>query len=168
MLVTTAGNPTPQRVVVRPTDPRGLIHRIAADTCQTRRLNSEVKLFFGPRWRREGTGADTVLHGTLEVRLTTDEPRDVTQMAGSVIFDLLPEKANRPAGETLGRVTPAHPADSVPVIIRRSRCDGHARGETKKPYVFLVWVGPPGTDGLAMSIVVSAADQDAFDAVCPL
>jgi hypothetical protein len=168
MLVTTAGNTTPQRVVVRPADPRGLISRIAEDTCLTRRLNSEVRLSFGPHWRREGAGADTVLHGTLEVRLTTDEPRDVTQMAGSVIFDLVPELLNRPFGVPIGRVTPDHPSDSIPVLVRRSRCDGHARGETKKPYVFLVWVGPPGTDGLAMSPEISAADQDAFHAVCPL
>lgn len=162
--VHTADDPTPRRVVLRPSDPRGLLDRIAEQTCLARRLDSEVKLSFAPHWRREGHGADTVLHGRLEVHLLSDQPRDVTQIAGSVIFDLIPERAGKP----LGRVTPEHPNDAIPVFIRRSRCDGHARGETKKPYEFLVWVGPPGTDGLAMNPVVSTADQDAFDAVCPL
>jgi hypothetical protein len=162
--VHTAKDPTPRRVVLRPTDPRGLVHRIAEQTCLTRRLDSEVELSFAPHWRREGHGADTVLHGSLDVHLLADQPRDITQIAGSVIFDVIPEHPRQP----LGRVTPAHRSDTIPVFVRRSRCDGHARGETKKPYEFLVWVGPPGTDGLAMNPVVSAADQDAFDAVCPL
>lgn len=168
ILVHTASDPTPRRVVVRPTDPRGLLKRIAGQTCLAQRLDSEVKLSFAPRWRREGHGADTVLHGALEVRLLTDQPRDVTQIAGSVIFDLIPDGPTRRSGAPIGRVTPDHPSDSIPVLIRRSRCDGHARGETKKPYEFLVWVGPQGTDGLAMNPAISAADQDAFDAVCPL
>lgn len=157
-------DPTSFTVTVRPTDPRGLVQGIAASTCLTERLTREVTLSFG-RWRRTGSGDDTVLHGTLRARLHADQPIDITQLAGSVLFDLLPAD---PSARPLAHLTPAEPSARVPVLLRQARCDGHARGEIKKPYAFLVWLGPPGGEQLAVTPPTADADAAAYEAVCYL
>ena len=162
--VHTASDPAVRRVVARPRDPQGLLHRIATAECLSRRLAREVSLSFGP-WRRTGSGDATVLHGTLRVRLTTNGPRDVTQLAGTVIYDFA---ADGPAPSPLAHLTPERSQAAVPVVVSQARCDGHARGETKQPYAFLVWVGPPGGAQTAVTPAVSDADRAAFRAVCPL
>ena len=65
-------------------------------------------------------------------------------------------------------LTPEHRTASVPITVSLSRCDGHARGETKKPYAFLVWLAPPGGEETAVNPVVDDAARAAFQAVCPL
>lgn len=166
--VHTERDPTSRRVVLRPRDPGGLLDRIGAGECLARRLTREVSLTFDPHWRRTGTGEAAAVHGTLRARLNTEQPRDLTQVAGTVIYGLAPEAAAGRPVDPLARLTPEQPVALVPVVVTRSRCDGHARGETKKPYAFLVWLAPPGGAEQAVSPVVSAADQAAFDQVCPL
>ena len=174
--VHTASAPRPRRVVLAPTDPQGLLERIAAGVCLQRRLAREVTLRFDPGWRLTGRGEDVALHGRLIVTLATEETRDITQVAGTVIFNLAPDVRPGTAGDDTGddrggpllRLTAEAPEQSLPVLVTRSRCDGHARAETKKPYGFLVWVSAPGEAEHAVTPEVSAADQDALDAVCPL
>jgi hypothetical protein len=48
-----------------------------------------------------------------------------------------------------------------------ARCDGHARGEVKQPYAFLVWLARPGGPQQAVTPTVTDADKAAFRAVCP-
>jgi hypothetical protein len=166
--VHTAADPTSRRVVLRPRDPQRLLARIAAGECLARRLAQEVSLSFDPDWRRTGSGEDVQVHGTLRARLHAEEPRDVTQVAGTVIYDLLPEGGAAGAGAPLAHLTPEHPEAAVPVVVTRSRCDGHARAETKKPYAFLVWLAPPGGEERAVSPAVTDTDRAAFEQVCPL
>ena len=162
--VRRASDPTSYTVRLTPTDPRRLVHGIAASTCLAKRLTSEVALSFGP-WRQSGSGDDTVLHGTLHARLEADTPFDVTQLAGTVIFDLLPADAS---AAPLAHLTPASRTADIPVLLRQARCDGHARGEIKKPYAFLVWLGPPGGEQRAVNPPVADRDTAAFEAVCYL
>jgi hypothetical protein len=157
-------DPTSYTVTLPLTDPRGLAQGIARSTCLARRLTDDVSLSFG-RWRRTGSGDATILHGTLDARLRVGRPFDVTQLAGSVIFDLLPDGG---AAQPLARLTPSRRHAQVPVLVRQARCDGHARGEIKKPYAFLVWIGPPGGEQLAVNPRISDADMAAFEAVCHL
>jgi hypothetical protein len=166
--VHTASDPTSRRVVLRPRDPQGLLQRIATGECLARRLTREVSLSFDPTWRRSGTGEDAAVHGVLRARLHTDQPRDLTQLAGTVIYGLVAETAAGAPADPLAHLTPERPEALIPVVVTRSRCDGHARAETKKPYAFLVWLAPPGGEEHAVSPVVSAADRAAFDLVCPL
>ncbi len=166
--VHTASDPASHRVVLRPRDPQGLLDRIAAGECLARRLSREVSLSFDPGWRRSGTGAGAAVHGVLRARLRTDQPRDLTQVAGTVIYGLAAETAGGRPVEPLAHLTTEQPEALVPVVVTRSRCDGHARAETKKPYAFLVWLAAPGGEEHAVSPVVSAADRAAFDQVCPL
>ena len=166
--VHTVSDPTSRREVLRPTDPDGILPRVAASTCQSRRLLREVELSFGPDWRLVGSGRDRYLRGTLHARLTIDQPRDVTQLRGTVIFDLLTDPPGRAAHPPIAHLTPARPVASIPVRMSRARCTGHARGETKKPYEFLVWLAPPGGEELAVTPPVSDAAKVAFERVCHL
>ncbi len=167
VLVHSATDPTSHREVLPAQDPDGLMPRIAAQTCLVRRLDAEVPLAFGPTWRRTGRGAEVALHGTLVARLGTDQPRDVTQVAGTVIFDLAPDGAARSA-HPLARLTSGHPRVAIPIVLRTARCTGHAIGETKKPYAFLVWLAAPGGPEQAVTLPVSAADKAALQALCRL
>ena len=105
----TESDPTSRREVLRPTDPDGLLPRVAASTCQSQRLLREVELSFGPDWRLVGSGDDRYLRGTLDARLTIDEPRDVTQLRGTVIFDLLADPPGRADHPPLAHLTPEQP-----------------------------------------------------------
>jgi hypothetical protein len=166
--VHTDSDPTSRREVLRPADPDGLLPRVAAGTCQSQRLLREVELSFGPDWRLVGSGRDRYLRGTMDARLTIDEPRDVTQLRGTVIFDLLTDPPERAAHPPLAHLTPEQPAAAIPVRVTRARCTGHARGETKKPYEFLVWLAPPGGEELAVTPPVTDAAKVAFERVCHL
>jgi hypothetical protein len=162
----TTARPESRRLVLTPRDPDGLLARIAERECTQRRLSREIRLGFGEQWRQERTPDGVVLHGTLDASLLADSPRDVTQVAGTVIYALAADGG--PGEGPLARLTPTRREASVPVTVSVSRCDGHARGETKKPYEFLVWVAPPGGPEVAVTPVVDESDRAALQAVCPL
>ena len=130
--VHTESDPTSRREVLRPTDPDGLLPRVAASTCQSQRLLREVELSFGPDWRLVGSGRDRYLRGTLDARLTIDQPRDVTQLRGTVIFDLLPTRragrapADRPPHPRAADRRDPGPADPGPVHRARPGRDQEA------------------------------------------
>jgi hypothetical protein len=142
---------------------RPLLQRIATGLCLTKKLDSEVSLAFGRQWQRSGHGPATALRGTLVARLLTDQPRDVTQMAGTVIYNLDPVRPSK----VLAHLTPDARVARIPVVVSLARCDGHARGEVKQPYAFLVWLARPGGPQQAVTPVVTDADKAAFRAVCP-
>lgn len=142
-----------------------LLQRILDRECLARALGREVRLSFGP-WRRETVAGQVRLHGTLEARLVDPtRPRDLTEVAGTVIYELAPDG---PARSPLARLDAARPSASVPVVVSVSRCDGHARGETKQPYAFLVWLAAPGGPQQAVTPAVSTADRRELQTVCPL
>jgi hypothetical protein len=150
-------------VTVQPSGSRALLTRIMRSLCTQQRLLREVALSFGPQWRTEGTGNDVRLHTTLDARLAPSAaPRDVTQLAGTVIFNLVAESAARP----LARLDATHASAAIPVVVSQATCTGHAKGETKQPYRFLVWLGGPGTDGTAVELPVTESDKTRLGAVC--
>ena len=166
--VHTDSDPTSRREVLRPSDPDGLLTRVASSTCTSERLLREVELSFDPDWRLVGSGNDRYLRGTLDARLTIDEPRDVTQLRGTVIFDVLPDPPGRADHPPLAHLPPERPTAAIPIRLTRARCTGHARGEVKKPYEFLVWLAPPGGEELAVTPPVTDAARVAFERVCHL
>lgn len=165
--VHSASAPTSRREVLTPRDPQGLLRRVAAGECLSRQLLSEVSLGFGPTWRTTGSGDNVVIHGTLEARLQIGQPFNVTQLRGTVIYDLAADPPPAP-GQPIAALTPGRPNVSIPVVVSQARCTGHARGETKKPYEFLVWLAPPGGEEHAVTPPVTDADRVAFESVCPL
>lgn len=166
--VRSASAPGRRRTRLTARDPQGYLRRIAEVRCTQRRLAGEVDLRFGSVWRAERTPDGVVQHGSVEARLLVNEPRDVTQVAGSVIYGLVPDA---PAGEVpdpLAALTPRRPTASIPVKIFASRCDGHSIGEIKQPYAFLVWLGEAGSEGTAVSLAVYPASIRALQRVCRL
>lgn len=153
-------------VTLRPADPDGLLGRIAGSTCTTERLAGEVELAFGPRWRMASSDGRPVVRGTLTATLLGAEPRRLTQVAGTVIYDL--DTVNEPVADDLATLTPDRPRAEIPVEVASARCDGHAIGEVKKPYAFLVWVAVPGGEERALTPAVDERSRAAFDRVCRL
>lgn len=160
----TDADPTRRTDVLVPRDSRALLTRILRTDCRLKRLAAQVRLAFGRSWRAEGAGADLVLHTSIEASLAPGAPpRDLTQVSGSVLYGMKPEAA---APAPLASLDAAHPRAAVPVVVSQARCTGHAKGETKQPYLFLAWVGAPGTAGTALEVPVSAADRTRLRAVC--
>jgi hypothetical protein len=153
-----------QSVRVTPRESRGLLNRLIRSYCQQVRLSREVALSFGPRWRTEGRGDATRLHTTLEARLAPGAaPREVTQLAGTVLYQL---KVDGAGASPYASLDAAHPSAAVPVVLFQGRCTGHAKGEVKQPYAFLVWVGDPGTEGQAVEVPVRPTERTRLRAIC--
>lgn len=163
----TASDPVPRRITVRPADPDGLLAQIADRACTVERLAREVTLSLGTQWRPRRARGDVVLHGTLEATLTIDEPRVLTQVAGSVIYGLRPEQEVAPP-DVLATLTPDRPTASVPIEIYPARCDGHAIGETKQPYLLVAVLAEPGGEESTVPLTVDDATVAALQRVCRL
>jgi hypothetical protein len=164
----TDADPTPRTGVLVPVASRPLLSRILRGDCRAKHLTSQVRIGFGSGWRTVGAGADIALHTTLEATLSPGSPpRDLTQVSGSVLYGLAPDGA-APGGAAspLAALDPAHPHASVPVVLTQARCTGHAKGEIKQPYLFLVWVGDPGTAGTAVELPVTPEEKARLRAVC--
>ncbi|MBA2768438.1 MAG: hypothetical protein H0U35_04785 [Sporichthyaceae bacterium] len=166
--VRSAAAPEQSRTRLTARDPQGYLRRIATLACRQRRLAGEVDLRFGSAWRPERTPDGVVLHGSVEARLLIDEPRDVTQVGGTVIYGLLPDAPADGVPDPLAALTPQRRTASVPVKVVASRCDGHSIGEVKQPYAFLVWMGEAGSEGTAVQLEVEPASIRALQKVCRL
>lgn len=134
--------------------------------CASQALRRSVELSWAPTWSlgtRQGS-----LRGTLRVRRLVPGPAvTVDQLAGTVIFTLwtVPE-GRRPAGTLpAGRDEVGVPVEVVP-----TRCDPHARAESKKTFLFPVWValgdGPPAYTTLSPPAPGVARLQALIDDVC--
>ena len=161
------GGRGPVDVRLRATDPDDLVQRIADRTCLVRRIAREVDLRLADDWRLDRVDGQKVLHGTLRARLLVDEPRDVTQLAGAIMYGFRPDDTRGPPPDPLASLTHAGDTAEIPVLTYADRCDGHVKGEIKKPYEFLVWVGPPGDDEpVAVTPRVGEATKLALRQVC--
>jgi hypothetical protein len=166
--VHSESDPTSRREVLRPTDPDGILPRVAASTCQSRRLLREVELSFGPDWRLVGSGRDRYLRGHAARPLTIDQARDVTQLRGTVIFDLLTDPPGRAAHPPIAHLTPARPVASIPV--RMSRAPVHrARPRRDQEAVRVPGLaGPARWRGARRDTPGERRREVAFERVCHL
>lgn len=153
-------------VRLKPGDPEAYLERIAERTCTVERYAREVALRFADEWRAEQTPGGVRLHGTLLAELRTDEPREISQVAGAIMYGLLPDQSAGSVDDPLATLTPESRVAEIPVEAYAARCDGHTKGEIKKPYEFLVWVGEPGQEPFAISPEVGQATKDALRLAC--
>ena len=154
-------------VRLRPTDPDRLLERIADRECTVRRVTSEVDLRFADDWRPEQTDTGVELHGALLADLRVDRPREISQVAGAIMYGLRPDdSAGQDVPEPLASLTPERRQARVPVVAYAARCDPHTIGEIKKPFEFLVWVGPPGEEPVAVTPEVGQPTKDALRLAC--
>ena len=156
-------DPTSRTVRVKARDADGLLHRIAARACAVERVGDAVDLRFADQWRLEKTAEGDVLHGVLQAKLLEGGPRTISMVAGAVMYGLRPDT---PTAEPLASLTPDHPEARVPVVAYTARCSGHAIGEIKQPYAFLVWVSEPGDEDLAVNPIVGDPTKQALRQIC--
>jgi hypothetical protein len=162
----TETEPRPREVRLTARDEDSLLQRIAARACTVRRVTREVELSFEDDWRPVQTSRGVELHGHLRATLRADEVREVTQVAGAILYGLRPDDSAGPAPEPLATVAPSSPEARIPVIAYAARCDGHTIGEIKKPYEFLVWVGAPEEEPVAVTPQVGDATKKALRLAC--
>ena len=123
LTVRAGADGAPQRVRLAADDEAGLLRAIAVRACRVEQVTREVDLRFGPDWRLERSGGVESLHGTLEARLLVDEPREVTQVAGAIMYGLRPDESAGRVADPLAALTPAEPTASIPVQAYAARCD---------------------------------------------
>jgi hypothetical protein len=162
----TESDPTPRTVRLTATDPQGVLQRIADRTCAVERVNRDVALDFEDTWRPQRGRDGVVLHGRLRARLRSDEPREITEVRGAILYGLRPDESAGPVRSPLAVLTSQRRDASIPVTAYAARCDGHTIGEIKKPYEFLVWVAVPGEEPVAVTPAVGQPTKDALRLAC--
>jgi hypothetical protein len=118
------------------TQGRGQFDQVQASECAALALRESVELSWGPSWSpggREGS-----LRGVLQVRRLVPGPAvSVDQFGSTTILTVWPvPDGARPAGT----MPEGDDEASIPVEILPTRCDDHARIESKKTFIFPVWV----------------------------
>jgi len=133
--------------------PNELLNRLLRLDCQQEALLRIVTVAFGPL----RPTADGALAGTLVLtRQSGAEPVTVHDVDGSVLISVDPEPADRPP--PLGTLAGGAARLEMPVRVDAERCDGHALGEIKKPYVFPVWLRIGATEQNT-DVAVTEADK---------
>jgi hypothetical protein len=161
--VHTEQDPEPRTLRIAADDGDGLLQRIASRACDVERTQQQVDLAFADGWRIEHTENGAEAHGTLRARLVDGPARDVTQVAGAILYGLRPDDG---AADPLASLSAARPSADVPVVVFAARCDPHTIGEIKKPYEFLVWVTTPDGEEIAITPDVGQPTKDALQDVC--
>lgn len=165
--VHTDRDPTSRTLRLTATDATKVLQRIADRTCEVERVGREVALAFGDTWRPEKKpDGVVVLHGSLQARLLIDEPREVTEMRGAIMYAIEPDASVGPVPSPLAALSADRREVSIPVLAYAGRCTGHVIGEIKQPYAFLVWVGRPGAEPVAVTPAIGQPTKDALRLVC--
>jgi hypothetical protein len=164
--VHTQSDPTPRTMRLTATDRTKVLQQIADRTCELERVGREVSVAFGDTWRPERTPDGVVLHGTLQARLLVDEPREITQMRGAVMYVIEPDASAGRVPSPLAALSKERRDVSIPVLAYAGRCTAHVMGEIKQPYAFLVWVGRPGEEPVGVTPAIGQPTKDALRLVC--
>ena len=142
--------------------PAEVLTGINADECAVRRVLDVASPALGAAGEASGTTVETTLTVSRGSE-GADASVVVTAMRGSVIFDMQPRAgATLPASVGTGESTL-----ELPVTLTASRCDPHAFAESKKTFVFGVWLTIDGGTEKYIEIrpdaALEAALQSAFD-----
>lgn len=165
--VRVGSDPTTRAVRQRAQDTSGLLARIAGRACAVARVRRDVDLRFADRWRLTRTAQGKSLHGELLAHLRPGSaPRTITQVAGAIMYGLRPDTTSSATPTVLAALSRDRPDARIPVVAFAARCDGHTIGEIKKPYEFLVWVGDPSGQQLAVTPDVGSGTRTALRQVC--
>jgi len=126
---------TRARTIRQPMPPDGarFLHRLWRTECNARKIQRATDVRYSDRWRVEGTGLRSVLHGFIDLRRRQGaEDVSVDQVQGSVLFEM----------DLPGETTMAGDEDraAVPVDFSYGRCDEHARSQSTQSFVFRIWL----------------------------
>ncbi len=117
-----------------PLEATWVLDDLLADECARQAVEEAVDLRFGPTWTREGT----TLHGAIEMhRRDSDERIALTGLGGSILYNVRPV----PEGvDPLLVLEPGADRAELPIALTVARCDGHSLSESKRSFVFELWV----------------------------
>jgi hypothetical protein len=128
--------------------PNGTLDRLLKEACAAQVVAAAAEIELGPLT----ADADGALAGDLTVRPLAGAALDVTEVRGSVLFELSAgEPSEGPGGEVV-----------VPIGFAAVRCDGHAVGDAKQPFGFTVWITIGGGEAVATPIPVPEARREAL------
>jgi hypothetical protein len=125
-------------------NPDELLTRLHASECGQRAVAEAVEIVFGPTWTPSPEPDDMVLRGSLIFRrLSPGEEVTLEQMAGTVIFDL---RAPPEVSPPLLRLDPGTSEAELAIDVSADRCDPHALIESKRSFLFPLWVSLDGAE----------------------
>ncbi|MFG3339562.1 hypothetical protein [Glycomyces sp. NPDC048151] len=127
--------------------PNGTLDRLVREACAAQAVAASARIELGELT----AAADGTLEGRLNVTPLGDAVLDVTDVRGSVLFEIHPG-ASEPEG---GGV-------SVPLVFDAHRCDGHVVGDAKHPFGFTAWIVIDGSEPVASPLEVPEAQREAL------
>jgi hypothetical protein len=151
------GGPAVDATVALPTAALADIH---ADECGQQAVREAIELSLGLRWQRSGRA----LRGDVVLRRrpgAAPESVIVAGVGGNVIFTVEPVGGD--AG--LPRMSPDDAMARLPVEMVASRCDPHAVAESKKTYLFPLWIALGDAPAQYMTIDAESSLRPQLDAL---
>lgn len=134
----------------------GSVGRMHARECAAAAVTESVELRLGETWSAEGSTVTGEL--ILEQRSPGTSAR-LEQTSGSVIFAV-----RTPAGRSpILAVDDDQPIDRTEITISAQRCDPHALGESKRTFVFPVWISLDDQEAVAVELVPTGPSRAALD-----
>lgn len=137
-----------------------VLDRVGTAECDRRALGLLATVAFGTGWELDETGADPVLRGTVGLRRGAgDDPLVLADVGSSVLFVILPVGGAPP----VVALDPGTASMEAPIEVTAPRCDAHAVAESKRSFVFPVWVGVDGAAPTPTTIAVDDASRARLD-----
>jgi hypothetical protein len=157
--------------------PNGTLDRLLREACAAQAVSASTRIELGELSETE----DGRLEGTLSVTPLGDAVLGVTEMRGSVLFEIAmgepvsggtdeidgDDAANggtdgeggagddvADGDEAGGAADGEGTALTVPMVFDAHRCSGHAVGDAKQPFGFTVWITIDGDEPIATPIEV--------------
>jgi len=135
-------------VVAELSYPNGTLDRLLREACVAKAVEAAAEIELGALTAVE----DGTLEGRLSVRPLGEAVLDVTEVRGSVLFELAGGESERGLD---GEVT-------LPIGFDAFRCEGHAVGDAKQPFGFTAWITIDGGEPVATPIEVPEAQREAL------
>ncbi len=135
------------------------VRRLWTTQCSARFVDERLGVVYGDRWARLGSGADSIIRGTLNLtRRSGDEPVQLLGVQGSVLYRLrLPGPTLLPTGRR---------AVFLPIEIGpANRCDEHARGQATAAFAFRLRLRIGMADPLTLHVTPPEHGQVAASAM---
>ncbi|MBO3732703.1 hypothetical protein [Glycomyces niveus] len=128
--------------------PNGTLDRLIREACAAKAVAASARIELGEL----AAAADGTLEGRLKVTPLGEAALDVSEVRGSVLFEIRAEASEPLEG---GGV-------SVPLMFDAHRCDGHVVGDAKHPFGFTAWIVIDGGEPVATPIDVQEDRREAL------
>lgn len=138
-------------------DDDGLLERLRTFDCAVRHADEAVDLQLAPAWRPQGSGADLTVAGQATATLRTDEPVEISDLSGGILFVAQNDQTRPPLPI---RLDGGHRSTTIDFVLLPARCDGHAIAEARRLTTVVFTVSVDGSDPVP---VRRAPDEAGYD-----